>query len=49
MYKKGYPTLPWYFKMPYFTKNLFTNFIEITKSLQVMNPEQLKNHLKEHK
>lgn len=49
MYKKDYPTLPWYFKMPYFTKNLFSNFIEITKSLQVMNPEQLKNHLKEHK
>lgn len=37
MYKKGYENLPWYFKMPYFTKKLFSNFVDITKELQVMN------------
>ena len=48
MYKKGYNNLPWYFKMPYFTKALFTNFVEITKQLQVMDSTTLKTHLTEH-
>jgi len=48
MYKKGYQTLPWYFKMPYFTKTLFANFVEITQSLNVMNSATFKSHISEH-
>lgn len=48
MYKKGYDNLPWYFKMPYFTKKLFSNFVDITKELQVMNPSTFKSHIAEH-
>lgn len=48
MYKKGYHTLPWYFKMPYFTKTLFSNFVEITKQLHVMDKDTFKAHLIEH-
>ncbi len=48
MYKNGYPALPWYFKMPYFTKNLFSNFVDITKQVKVINASSLKNHISEH-
>lgn len=47
MYKKGYENLPWYFKMPYFTKKLFSNFVDITNELKVMNPSTFKSHIDE--
>ena len=48
MYKDGYPAAPWYFKMPYFTKSLFSNFVEITKEVKVIDSSMFFNHIEDH-
>jgi len=37
MYRSDQPFLPWHYKMPYFTKSLFENFVKIVKTINPIN------------